>query len=664
MRRLAATVLALLLGLTACTGPGNDSTESQAADTPPPKVEEPAQSSEPPIAARAQSAVETLAAETVETLGVSAEEGEAAIRVLYRHLIETVYFADPVGLDIWRWMSEDDATPIPYLENRALSPLLFGIGSCEDFAAAMVVLLRAAGFEAEYVAGYTLSVEQVYIDHAWAIVRLEEEWYHLDPQLEQNVIRGGVLTYRYYMSADEDLLADHRWGENLIAYWPDMPEEEKRQIRALYSYPPCPAALPGPEAEAVPAPPKANMAVVETEIARLKAESGKGELPTITLNVEPPVLVAERHITPPLLDQAEPVYWRGTLEGEEAALYDRLAGVAPELDGEITLSLPMLEPAAIKRAVDAFTADCPTLYWIRFELPEEGDERRLTLAPTLELEEVRRRQAEIDRAAQEILRETEGLAPFEAALSIHDTLADGVRYDYGAGGDSGNLYGALVSGLAYCDGYARAFQYLAERSGLPCAYLTGRSERGVDHAWNAVRLDGVWHYVDATWDRPMRKNDRVYHDYFLICGEELLRERQADTQGLVAEAGEPTGYYERAGYALEGEPDTVALADVFFRQLAASWNNADSGHDFSPFFLEVKILGDDAAYARWKELYIKQVFAILRAMEARAREENLPLTVSFDTSVRCDFNDAMRILTFYPLVKPHADGNTNGGMSI
>ena len=72
------------------------------------------------------------------------------------------------------------------------------LGSCEDYAAALTVLLQEMGLEAVYVAGLTISVEGDFVDHAWTAVQLRGEWYHLDAQLEDNILRNDFLTYRYF----------------------------------------------------------------------------------------------------------------------------------------------------------------------------------------------------------------------------------------------------------------------------------------------------------------------------------------------------------------------------------------------------------------------------------------------------------------------------------
>ena len=245
------------------------------------------------------SVVEILAKDTVDSLSIDITMGELAIRTIYDYLIENVFFADPVGLDTWRYMSNDSDTAIPFIENRALSPLLFQIGSCEDFAATMVMLLRTAGFQADYVSGFTVSVQGVFIDHAWAVVELDGQWYHIDPQLEQNIVRD-ILRYRYYLKSDKFMLADHRWGENLISFW-NLPEEEKQNIRNNHMPPICTENYPTPPIRQILLPTAPDIDKINSQIQQMKNESGKDSLQQIVLNVEPPILVAEYHITPPLL---------------------------------------------------------------------------------------------------------------------------------------------------------------------------------------------------------------------------------------------------------------------------------------------------------------------------------------------------------------------------
>lgn len=140
------------------------------------------------------------------------------IKQIYLYLVQAIYFDDPVGLDMWWYLSDQSKLPT-YVENRSISPMLYRVGSCEDFASTMVVLLEQLGFESEYVAGYTIGVGGGYVDHAWLVVNLYGNWFHLDPQLEQNVIReNSTITYRFFLKTDNYMLRDHKWGKHIMEY--------------------------------------------------------------------------------------------------------------------------------------------------------------------------------------------------------------------------------------------------------------------------------------------------------------------------------------------------------------------------------------------------------------------------------------------------------------
>lgn len=90
----------------------------------------------------------------------------------------------------------------------------FGYGYCEDFAAAVSVLLRGAGIEARYVPGLAYGSGRL-MDHAWNLVKLNGIWYHLDTTLEDSAISNGMITYRYFLKGNDDMRATHVWGDAL-----------------------------------------------------------------------------------------------------------------------------------------------------------------------------------------------------------------------------------------------------------------------------------------------------------------------------------------------------------------------------------------------------------------------------------------------------------------
>ena len=114
------------------------------------------------------------------------------------------------------------------------------------------------------------------------------------------------------------------------------------------------------------------------------------------------------------------------------------------------------------------------------------------------------------------------MTDYQKELALHDWLCNHIQYDYSFGNKSACSYSGLVNGSAVCEGYAEAFTELLHRAGIDAAtvygFVTPEYEyTNNNHAWNIVRIDGNWYYVDVTWDdiSPIR------YDYFNITTAQM-----------------------------------------------------------------------------------------------------------------------------------------------
>ncbi|MDL2294503.1 transglutaminase-like domain-containing protein [Ruminococcaceae bacterium OttesenSCG-928-D13] len=163
------------------------------------------------------------------------------VKAAFRYVIEHTHYVpfDEADLtDSWRW-ADSCGQPPTIWQVMAFSPLQYGIGSCENYACALMVLLERMGFDTRYVTGTTYSVQGAQVDHAWAMVAVEGGWYHIDPQLEDNVHRDGTLFYRYFLKSDAEFAASHRWGTLL-----DNPDPASLELPACEKSAPAVAAEP------------------------------------------------------------------------------------------------------------------------------------------------------------------------------------------------------------------------------------------------------------------------------------------------------------------------------------------------------------------------------------------------------------------------------------
>lgn len=211
-------------------------------------------------------------------------------KAAYDWILNTATEEDPIGFDIWRVHSEDPNTPIPYLENRALSLFRYHVGKCEEMSAALILLLRGMEMEAEYIPGFIFSLEDEPMDHAWAMVKVDGEWYHIDPNMECYRSRRNTVRYLYFLKGDGTMRYTHCWGEHII-YTSWLTAAQKEEVSQNYMGHPCSQDYTVPEArdrDPITAP---DIALLRQEIdAELAAyEKTHGPLPPIELDTAPPV---------------------------------------------------------------------------------------------------------------------------------------------------------------------------------------------------------------------------------------------------------------------------------------------------------------------------------------------------------------------------------------
>lgn len=126
--------------------------------------------------------------------------------------------------------------------------------------------------------------------------------------------------------------------------------------------------------------------------------------------------------------------------------------------------------------------------------------------------ELAAKQAEYERAVAEALSGVNASwTDMEKALYLHDYIVDNCKYDLTYSKYSS--YNIFVEKTAVCQGYSLAYKDLMNRVNIPCQIVTSDS---ANHAWNLLKLDGNYYYVDTTWDDPTPDLvGRVRHTNFL-----------------------------------------------------------------------------------------------------------------------------------------------------
>jgi len=128
----------------------------------------------------------------------------------------------------------------------------------------------------------------------------------------------------------------------------------------------------------------------------------------------------------------------------------------------------------------------------------------------------------------------------EKARSVFSWVVNRLEYDVGGlmNGTLSNKSPAdvMLDRKGACGAYAAVFSALATLAGLKSVIVTGytkgalsarmQSVGRVNHAWNAVQIDGQWRMVDATWAAGYVKGNtfvrKLDNFYFLVPAENLV----------------------------------------------------------------------------------------------------------------------------------------------
>ena len=135
--------------------------------------------------------------------------------------------------------------------------------------------------------------------------------------------------------------------------------------------------------------------------------------------------------------------------------------------------------------------DCPDIFWCDGTISAtsyEGDEPYTVLRPTYAYTGTQKEQMKEQIEAQ-AFQCLSGISSDESdynkILYVYEYIVDTVDYDLDAP-DNQNIYSVFLHRRSVCAGYSKAAQYLLERLGVFCTYVTGTTSGGQNHAWNLV----------------------------------------------------------------------------------------------------------------------------------------------------------------------------------
>lgn len=155
--------------------------------------------------------------------------------------------------------------------------------------------------------------------------------------------------------------------------------------------------------------------------------------------------------------------------------------------------------------------------WVEGEyvaVDQKDGTKNLNIKLKMSYETTEEQEKELEDRAQAILAglHLDGASDYEKVRAIYNYICANVVYDYDHLEDDDyrlkyTAYAAAINKTAVCSGVADLFYYLATSAGLE-ARITVNDV----HAWNIVKVDGQYYYLDPTWDLEL---DESRYRYFL-----------------------------------------------------------------------------------------------------------------------------------------------------
>lgn len=330
---------------------------------------------------------------------------------------------------------------------------------------------------------------------------------------------------------------------------------------------------------------------------------------------------------------------RERLTPEQQTMYDQLYQGIVSREG--TIHVTSDDPASdLQPAFNAVLDDHPEIHWLDGSCTYRNGLGGVDVTPGLGTDD-----AQIDAVGQQLERVAdEWAAQLPEDATDYQKVRAAYEYvilntDYGFGSPQNqNIQSVLLDHESVCAGYARTVEYLLRRVGVWCTYIPGEA-KGDAHAWNLVRVDGAYTYVDATWGDPAYlstvgeavQDVDITYDYLCVTSNELGATHTPDEGDLPECMTTDYDWYRLNGYYFDTLGDGTQLADAFWSQVG------DGSQSAAPAFK----FADDATYEQAKELATSGQF-LPSTLQSLARRRGLE-TMKYGYS----FADDLRVVRLY-----------------
>ena len=273
-------------------------------------------------------------------------------------------------------------------------------------------------------------------------------------------------------------------------------------------------------------------------------------------------------------------YYYDFLTGDERLVYDELVESCETLTSNIAVT-PVTTTQFIN-ASDALRYDHPDFYWLHYGLSYTQDNDGIVYKASIPIPDNAPEMLEqLDAIADNLIPQLTCLGEYEAYRYLYDYIVDQATYGKAEGIDDQSATGVLVDHLGVCASYSDAFKFLCDRAGLFCVTVVGTGYdhdglNGGPHAWNLIRIDGGYTWVDVTWGDNLIEQSSYYYDnptrYEYLCvPDEIFMKRHEIS---------PTLGNTSAGHFNTCYPNCYDERFCYFDMMGLSFSRYEEAQDY------------------------------------------------------------------------------------
>lgn len=333
-------------------------------------------------------------------------------------------------------------------------------------------------------------------------------------------------------------------------------------------------------------------------------------------------------------------FYYSSLNDEEKRIYDKIYARAKNQQTQIKIRSNVDAERILEIAMFVYN-EHPELFWLNGAFSIDTS-KVVTLKSSYNSNEIAKLSEQIKSKTDSIVQNLNNdMSDYEKSLYLYEYLVANTSYANEAIDNLDNmpwaasLVGVFTMGKCTCTGYAKAYQYLLQLSGINCAVVSGKAtapQGTSSHAWVIQECDGSYYYTDPTWGDCFDGNNKEYisHSYFCLSESEIEKTHTINHKDIL--------------------PKCTANKDNYFVKnnlLFSSYNRADikkalkSCVENGKYYAELKFTNKSAYIDANNELFKQgQIYYILSVMSLKNKNIDVK-------NIKYSNNDNLFIITLF-----------------